>query len=261
MSDLDTSEHRRSNDEALTAEIAAIKWFHSIEVAAGITTPGIDATCDRLDLLRLPADLSGKTVLDVGAWDGFFSFEAERRGAARVVASDHFAWHGGNWSNKDGFELARRVRGSKVEDLDVDVMDLDAARIGTFDLVLFLGVLYHMRHPLLALERVADVTAGQLIVETHVDLTRTRRPAMAFYPGMELHWDPTNWWGPNPEAVKAMLHVVGFNRVEMVSPSSSMHRLGRTAKRTARQLTFLARHHIRPPERLTQGRAVFHAFK
>jgi tRNA (mo5U34)-methyltransferase len=249
------------SDADLREQIARVKWFHAIELRAGVSTPAADPTGARLDLLKIPTDLSGKSVLDVGAWDGFFSFEAERRGAARVVAADYFAWHGDNWSDKSGFELARRALGSKVEDVDIDVLDLDPGRVGTFDLVLFLGVLYHMRHPLLALERVAGVTGGQLILETHVDLTWLRRPAMAFYLDKELAWDPTNWWGPNPAAVKAMLHAVGFRRVVTVTPDSWAYRAGRTAARAGRHLGNLARHRTTPPERIDQGRAVFHAFK
>jgi tRNA (mo5U34)-methyltransferase len=251
----------RASADELREQIAAIRWFHAIELAPGITTPAAEATRDRLDLLKLPEDLSGKTVLDVGAWDGFFSFEAERRGAARVLATDYFAWHGDNWSSKEGFDLARRTLGSKVEDADIDVLDLRPQTIGTFDVVLLLGVLYHMRHPLLALERVASVTGEQLILETHVDLTWLRRPAMAFYPGLELAWDPTNWWGPNPAAVKAMLHVVGFRRVEIVTPNSWAYRAARIATRTGRHLQVRARRRSMPPERIDQGRAVFHAFR
>lgn len=248
-----------SADRALRDEIAAIKWFHTIDLGHGLTTPGLDPTGDRLDFLQIPESLAGRTVLDVGAWDGFFSFEAERRGASRVVASDSFAWNSDNWSNKDGFELARRTLGSKVEDVEIDVMDLSADRVGQFDLVLFLGVLYHLRHPLLALERLASVTADQLILETHVDLTWTRRPAMAFYPGLEVGWDPTNWWGPNPEAVVAMLGSVGFSDVKVVTPDSWSYRLGRMARRTPDALRFMAEHHVFPVGRLAQGRAVFHA--
>lgn len=248
-----------SVDRALRDEVAAIKWFHTIELARGLTTPGSDATAARLDILRMPADLAGKTVLDVGAWDGFFSFEAERRGAERVVAADSFAWNGDNWSTKDGFELARRVLGSRVEDVDVDVMDLSPERLGRYDLVLFLGVLYHLRHPLLALERLAGVTEDRLILETHIDLTWTRRPAMAFYPGTEVGWDPTNWWGPNPEAVIAMLHSVGFAHAEIVTPDSWAYRLARMGRRTPDFLRFVAKHHTRPLGSVAQGRAVFHA--
>src|SRR5205085_11848007 len=162
-------------------------------------TPGMADTRAQVARLHLPGSLAGKTVLDVGAWDGFFSFEAERRGAERVVALDTFAWQArGEGTGKAGFELARRALGSKVDDVEVDVLDLSPETVGTFDVVLFLGVLYHMRDPLPALDRLASVTRELLVLETHVDLLGLRRPAMAFYPGFELDGDWSNWWGPNP---------------------------------------------------------------
>ena len=94
------------------------------------------------------------------------------------------------------------------------MLNLSPDTVGTFDLVLFLGVLYDMKHPLLALERVANVTARQLIMQTQVDMLAVSRPAMAFYPGSELSGDPTNWFAPNPPALKAMLEMVGFRKVE-----------------------------------------------
>ena len=205
------------NQDALKRDVAAIPWWHTIDLGNGIVTPGKDPTPARLPEIRLPDDLTGLSVLDVGAWDGFFSFEAERRGARRVLATDSFCWGRGGWGTKDGFELARRARGSKVEDLDIDPLDLSPDKIGTFDVVLYLGVLYHMRHPLLALERVASVTGGRLILQTQVDLAGITRPAIAFYQGSELHGDPTNWSGPNPAAVVAMLRTVGFSEVQVVS--------------------------------------------
>ncbi|MDQ3739622.1 MAG: DUF1698 domain-containing protein [Actinomycetota bacterium] len=248
-------------DEDLRRRIDEIRWFHSIELAPGVVTPGYDDTRKRVARLRIPADLTGRSVLDVGAWDGFFSFEAERRGAARVVAADSFSWSGANWGSKAGFELARESLRSRVEDIDVDPLELDPERVGRFDLVLFLGVLYHMRHPLLALEKVASVTARQLIVETAVDCTWTRRPVAAFYPGHGPEWDPTNWWGPNPEAVVAMLTSVGFSRVEVVSPDSWGYRLARSAKRLPSYVRAYARHRRAPPDHPAQGRAVIHAFR
>jgi tRNA (mo5U34)-methyltransferase len=207
--------------EALKRDVAAIQWWHSIELGAGIVTPGVDPTPARLQQIRFPGDLTNKTVLDIGAWDGFFSFEAERRGARRVLATDSFCWGRGGWGTKAGFELARRTLHSRVEDLDVDPLDLAPQKIGTFDLVLFLGVLYHMRHPLLALERVASVTRGQLILQTQVDLVAVPRPAIAFYEGSECNNDPTNWCGPNPAAVMAMLRSVGFRDLRIVDKSFS----------------------------------------
>lgn len=201
--------------DEIRREVSKISWFHTIDLGRGIVTPGLDATPNKLQAIGLPARLNGMSVLDVGAWDGFFSFEAERRGANRVLATDHFCWNGPGWGSKAGFELGRAVLGSRVEDLEIDVLDLDAALVGTFDLVLFLGVLYHMRHPLLALERVASVTHGLLILETHLDLLDYACPAMAFYAGSELHGDHTNWCGPNVPMVIAMLETVGFTDVKV----------------------------------------------
>src|SRR5436853_6561732 len=193
-----------SPDEDLRAEVEALRWYHVLDLGHGVRTPGIYDPSSRLPRYALP-DLHGKTVLDVGAWDGFFSFEAERRGASRVLATDSFAWDGSNWSTKAGFELARRVLGSKVEDQTIDVLELTPQQVGLFDVVLFLGVLYHMRDPMLALERVASVTRDLLVLETHADLMHLRRPALAFYGGREHADDPTNWFGPNIPAVVAML--------------------------------------------------------
>ena len=103
-------------------------------------------------------------MLDIGAWDGFFSFECERRGAARVLAIDTFAWD--NYG-KDGFLLAHKTLNSKVEHRRLAAEDIDVATLGTFDVVLFLGVFYHLRSPISVLERIRGVTAGTLILETH----------------------------------------------------------------------------------------------
>ena len=213
------SDETWGDPDALRREVEKIKWWHRIDLGRGIVTPGVDVTPQRLAEIRMPEILSGFTVLDIGAWDGFFSFEAERRGARRVLATDSFCWNGGGWGTKAGFELARRALRSKVEDKWIEVLDLSPDTVGVFDLVLFLGVLYHMKHPLLALERVASVTGRHLIMQTQVDLVAVKRPAIAFYPTTELNGDPTNWSGPNPAAVIAMLHHVGFDRVEILSKS------------------------------------------
>ncbi len=246
------------NPDELRSRVAALRWYHSIDLGHGIVTPGIDNSPERLARAHLPGDLSGRSVLDIGAWDGFFSFEAERRGASRVVASDHYAWHGQGWGTgegKAGFLLARSALGSKVEDVDVDVMDLSPDRVGTFDVVFFLGVLYHLPNPLLALERVASVTNGLLVIETVVDMVGIARPAAAFYPGKELNDDPTNWWGPNHAAVVGMLHSVGFSRVEVITPAKSMP--FRAARAIWHRVS--GRNGLRAAFR--QDRAVFHAYK
>src|SRR2546422_5285319 len=188
--------------DELRSEASRIQWFHSIPLGNGLVTPGVDRSQERLADMGIPEDLHDKTVLDIGAWDGFFSFEAERRGADRVMATDSFVWDTKGRNRKAGFDFAHRVLRSKVEPKFIDVMELSPANVGRFDLVLFLGVLYHLRHPLLALERVFAVTGRELILETHIDLTELPRPAMVFYPGAELNNDPTNWWGPDQAAVE-----------------------------------------------------------
>jgi tRNA (mo5U34)-methyltransferase len=239
----------------LQSRVAELRWYHSIDLGHGIVTPGVDDTPVRLARLDLPASLTGKSVLDIGAWDGFFSFEAERRGASRVVASDYYSWHGGGWGTKKGFELARQALNSRVEDADIDVMDLSPDRVGMFDIVLFLGVLYHLRHPLLALERIFAVTRERLVVETVVDMVGVRRPAAAFYPGRELNADPTNWWGPNVPAVEALLRAAGFTRVRTVTPQrSALYRSARAIHHRLHGLNSLA-------AAFRQDRAVLHAFR
>jgi tRNA (mo5U34)-methyltransferase len=223
-------------------ELAAIPWFHRIDLGDGRITPGVDDTATKLAQVRLPEDLSGKSVLDIGAWDGFFSFEAERRGASRVVALD-----GGVWNvpeiGRRGFDYARRALGSKVEDVSMEVLEMNPARPGVFDVVFFLGVLYHMPHPLASLNQVASCTREQLILETHVDLLDVDRPAIAFYRQDDCANDSTNWCGPNRGAVEEMLRTVGFSRVVSFPPVTDVHYPVRGAKPG------------------TFGRMVFHAWK
>ena len=236
---------------ALREEVSRITWFHSIDLGNGIVTPGVDRSARRLKTLHMPASLAGMSVLDIGTFDGFYAFEAERRGA-RVVATDSAVWQNPK-IGRSGFDLARRVLGSSVDDREIDLLDLSPETVGTFDLVLFLGVLYHLPNPLMALERIASVTRRHLIMETHVDLLWTRKPAAAFYPGEELQGDSSNWWGPNLAAAIGMLEVAGFTEVKAVFVSPWTTRIARAAKhRYYGKSARLA---------LPQGRAVFHAFK
>jgi tRNA (mo5U34)-methyltransferase len=217
--------------ESLRQEVAALRWFHRIELAPGFVTPGGDASQQRLSRMRWPESFAGKTVLDVGAWDGYYSFEAERRGATDVLATDSFSWNGAGWADRRGFDLAHRALGSKVRALEVDPMDLSAQAVGgTYDVVFFFGVLYHLRHPLWVLQRLASVTRELLILETEVDNLLVPWPSLAFYPERELNDDPTNWFGPNAKAVEGMLRAVGFREIECVWRSSFPRRVARAIK-------------------------------
>jgi tRNA (mo5U34)-methyltransferase len=185
--------------------------YHSIDLPDGSVLPGLQSVEHlrwRLDLFDLPQDLSGKRVLDVGAWDGWFSFECERRGAD-VVAVDCVAL--------DTFIEAKELIGSKVEYLTLDVNELSAKRLGRFDVVLFLGVLYHLRHPLLGLEKAVELCTDLALIESFVIPSETRQiPAvMEFYERTELGGQIDNWCGPSPEGLTSMCRSAGFAQVEL----------------------------------------------
>jgi tRNA (mo5U34)-methyltransferase len=232
-------------------------WFHSIDVGEGVVTPGqksADVLRGELDSLDLPP-LAGKSVLDIGAWDGYFSFAAEERGAARVVALDHYVWqfdlyawtlspeeqqewlrsHGVDpggpplqpdqlpgvyrpeeLPGMEGFTTARSLRDSAVEPVVADFMETDLDALGTFDVVLYLGVLYHIRDPFLALRRLREVTREVAIVETSIMAVPgyEEYALWQFFEGVELDHDPTNWWQPNAAGLEAGLLGAGFSRVE-----------------------------------------------
>ena len=238
--------------EDLRRRAAEITWFHTMDLGAGLRTSGIYDPSRTLPRLHLPDHLVGQTVLDVGAWDGYYSFEMERRGAD-VLATDDYSWGGGGWGTKAGFDLAHEARGSSVRSLRIGPSDLSPDTVGRFDIVLMLGVLYHLRDPLAVLERVASVTAGLLVLETEVAMLLTRRPAAEFFPGTELNDDPTNWWAPNVAAATGMLRSVGFRSVEVAWRRRLPLRLAKWAK------------HVRTPPRqklmhaITTDRFVFHA--
>jgi len=211
------------DEELLARLVAGRSWFHTIDLGGGVITPGVDDSWSKLQLIRLPESFAGKTVLDVGAFDGYFSFEAERRGAARVVAADEFCWSrpGDPMTDGQGFDIAHWARQSRVEKRRIPVEDISPETVGVFDYVLFLGVLYHSPDPLRYLRNVRSVCREQLILETHVDALEQERPMMVFYPGTSLNGDASNHWGPNRQCVVEMLKEVGFRRVELVSHAGS----------------------------------------
>jgi tRNA (mo5U34)-methyltransferase len=225
--------------DALRAQVEQIRWFHTIDLGHGIVTPGQDESPRKLTQLRLPERFDGLSVLDIGAWDGFFSFEAERRGAERVVAIDPACWNGPawgerGWGTRQGFDLAHRALRSKVQTRDIELLDLSPETIGTFDVVFFLGVLYHLEDPWPYLRAAASVCTKLMVVETHGDLLDTRRAAMAFYPGDELDGDPSNWWGPNRAALRGMLADAGFERIDLFVDAGRAKRIARSLARRAR---------------------------
>ena len=202
-------------------------WFHNL-VLDGVQTAPEHFLGDypgakfRRFAPALPEDLRGKSVLDIGCNAGFYAFEMKRRGAARVVAVD-----------TDPRYLAQAKLAAEVLGHDIELRELDVYRVAElgekFDLVIFMGVLYHLRHPLLALDRLYDHVVGDQLLfqsmlrgpttvaevapdypfEQTAVFERPDHPAMYFvehrYAG-----DWTNWWIPNRAGVEAMLRSAGF---------------------------------------------------
>lgn len=188
-------------------------WYHRIEVSPGVVTPGINDSPRSLAALGLDDDLRGKTVLDIGTRDGFFAFECERRGAD-VLAVDYLP------AESTGFGIASRLLGSRVRYLHENIYNLKPDTLGTFDVVLMLGLLYHLPDLIRALSTVRALCRSELYLETHVadedypDLASV--PAAIFCLGDSLNADPTNYWAPTTACVNAMLVECGFT-VEQVT--------------------------------------------
>ncbi len=203
------------------AEVDAMRWFHQIDFGNGVLSPGWikKSKVERVTrTLFDPLQVAGKSVLDIGCWDGAYSLAATRLGAKRVLATDHFAWSDQCWGDRRAVELTRTHLAPSMEVRDIDIPDLSTEAVGTFDIVLFLGVFYHLRHPLETLERIAALAGECLVLETHLGRFLTNKPMMRFLPSTELNKDPSNWWLPNRACVEAMLRDVGFSRVTMKHP-------------------------------------------
>lgn len=211
--DVDPQEVRRLVDEVPS-------WHHRMEVVSGVWSRGNYDPQPMLDQMGLPARLDGVRVLDVGCNDGFFSFALEQRGAS-VRAIDFPR-------PSPGFALTHRLRDSSVEFASGNVYSLTAADHGTYDVVLFLGVLYHLRHPLLALDVLSTLVApgGVVYVETHaidqgligadgrvLALGDPSLRVAQFYPYDELSGDNSNWWAPSLSCLEAMVESALF-RIE-----------------------------------------------
>jgi tRNA (mo5U34)-methyltransferase len=202
----------------ISEQVKQYFWFHSIDVGNGVVTPGTKTPqihAAEAAVIFDPIEMNGATVIDIGAWNGYYSFEAKRRGASRVLATDHFCWNHEHFRGRETFDLARSALGLEIEALDIDVPELSPEKVGgKFDVVLFLGVFYHLFDPIDGLRRAASLANDVLVVETHTDLADLDRPAMVMYPGCELDGDPTSWWGPNNACVRELLNAMGFARID-----------------------------------------------
>src|SRR5882762_1639480 len=221
--------------EEIQTELKRLEpWFHRIDLGGGLFTKTESVMGEPIDhplgpwqtiQKLLPSDLSGKTLLDVGCNAGFYAFEAKRRGAKHVLGVDGQRQH-----VRQGL-FVRKVLGLDVEFRRLNVYELNPRTVGQFDITLALGLLYHLKHPILALENLYQVTKELLIIETAI-MPPERTPKSFVHPlgdkqmllhALALVENPAeakeqvfNWFLPGVEALKALLRTTGFTEVEVI---------------------------------------------
>lgn len=207
-------------------EIKATTWHHIFEVIPGVITPGRSYRNPRTALNRLgvPQSLKGIRALDVGCSDGAYAFELARRGAD-VVAFDV--------KNSKRVDLIKRLTGLDIEYHQMSYYD-DIQTLGMFDLIIFFGVFYHMKHPILVLEKLRsmandgcmlcfegeslDHTDNQLLDESLV-IALQNKPVAFFVEG-NYHKCDTNWFIPNRECVRAWVKSAGWEDIKLAPDES-----------------------------------------
>jgi tRNA (mo5U34)-methyltransferase len=216
---------RDADPRAMVAGVR--RWYHCIEVARGMVTPGLFDLRPVVDRLPWP-EVRGMRCLDVGTADGFLAFELERRGAAEVVAVDLAAHDEWDWEQSVGglgpdylrhvtgpqpgiaFRVAHELLGSSVRFQALSVYDLSPAAVGEFDVVVCGSLLLHLRDPMRALEAVRSVCFGRLLCTNQVDLVRSllapRNPLVR----LDGTSGVTQWWVPNAAGHRQMLRAAGF---------------------------------------------------
>ena len=197
-----------ATDAELIGRLADYSFYHSIELTQGVSTPGIERyrpiQQPVLDQLRA-IDCKGKRVLDVGCRDGLFAIEAERLGAREVIAID-------NCLSRGAVEVVLPLLRSAVQMSERNLLDLTPDKDGRFDIILFPGVLYHLRYPFWSLKLLRDLLAddGRLLIETAVILNDPDH-AMLYCPtGAESPFEPTSVTYFNLKGLRCTLESLGL---------------------------------------------------
>jgi tRNA (mo5U34)-methyltransferase len=223
---VDTDRSRNDTPALRRAVDAHRLWYHVLELAPGVVTPGWFDLRPVVDKMPWP-DVRGKRCLDVGTYDGFLAFELERRGAAEVVATDITDPAGWDLPVRTrrhaeqviatmagektggGFQVAKWALGSSVERVEVSIYDLSPEAIGTFDVVVCGSLLLHLRDPILGLQSIRDVCGGSFLsaetIRPGLGLLHRNRPVAELQAGRK-----GQWWIPNPAAHRGMLAAAGF---------------------------------------------------
>jgi tRNA (mo5U34)-methyltransferase len=234
--------------ETLLQEVRKIDWAHTIDLGDGVVTPGKWPVNRHIVAAFDQVDFRGKKVLDVGACNGLWSFEAERRGAAEVHSIDHLRLV--NYWCTPGYKAAHEALDSKaIYNPDLSVYDVDALGDGYFDVVIFCGVYYHLKSPLLALAKLRRVlkTGGAIVIEGPVIIDHERCYAQFLY--RDAIPDRSNWWVPTRRCLGEWIECSFFETVnEYPDPDPIyLNRLGHRTKTALKRL--LGRY--APPEKRT----------
>jgi tRNA (mo5U34)-methyltransferase len=204
--------------------VEAMSWYHTLDLAPGLTTPGWFDLRSHVDRYGLPERMDGMRALDIGTWDGFWAFEMERRGA-EVVALDVDHENEYDWPPRRrpaepraldrgaGFRLAKEIKGSKVERVVCNIYEATPEKLGgTFDVVFCGAVLLHLRDQLLALERFANLCHGQFVFADEYDRVSSLLP----FPVSRYHADrdaAVVFWLPARKTWRRMIWTAGFEDV------------------------------------------------
>lgn len=218
----------------LRARVAALDWYHTQELAPGVETPGMFDLRPFVRHYGIPDRLDGLRVLDVGTFEGFWAFELERRGA-RVTALDLDRIQELDWprhlrpaedgSRGEGFQIARECLGSAVERVGMSIYDATPEALGgRFDLVFCGSVLIHLRDPMLALERICELSERAIVADEY-----SRRLDLLPFAAAEFRGNTpwATWWRPARRTWAAMLRCAGFSDVTEHGRFSMRFREGR----------------------------------
>lgn len=240
-------------NEDISQKLSTVSWYHRFEIVPGVFTPGklLSKPKETFEHFGLPSDLTGKRVLEVGTWDGPLAFECEARGAV-VTAMDI------QDPARTGFNVAREILGSKVSYVQGSVYDVARLLTGTFDYIFFLGVFYHLKHPVLAFEELSKLLdqGGTLVFEgeclrgyweneegkrcdlpTLVEIANSNIPLCLFY-AETFKGDDSNWFIPNFSCLKGWMQAAGLMVVsqafhDVANSPYPVQRVGGVARKIA----------------------------
>lgn len=211
--------------KALQEKVNKLHWWNQFDFGSGVMSnpPNDHKLYNRWLVNGLPERLDGFSVCDVGSYDGYWAYEAEKRGALPVLATDVWAKDPGSAGfDAEAINFVKQQLKTKFEIRQCSVYDLE--KVGQYDIVTAMGVLYHLQFPFQAFKQLATVAKKHLILETEIACEDVSKPVFVFYPGTELGNDPTNWCSPNCEMLKALGKFYGFKEPRI----TWAHRVGAT---------------------------------